>query len=162
MCIVQLAMYNKRDKKDDDDSSLGNLFSKMQKTTVLQEARIFNQSPVNPKKCALTLTKILYLLNQGELLTTQEATDAFFNMTRLFQSKDPILRRLLYLGIKELSKLAENVYVVTSSLTSDMNAKQDLCRPQALRTLCMITDATTFPVCLFIFKKKKKIINYLI
>ena len=65
-------MNNKRDKKDDDDSSLGNVFSKMQKTTVLQEARIFNQTPVNPKKCALTLTKILYLLNQGEVLTTQE------------------------------------------------------------------------------------------
>jgi len=137
-------MYSsKKDKKDDDDSSLGNVFSKMQKTTVLQEARIFNQSPVNAKKCALTLTKILYLLNQGETLTTQEATDVFFHMTRLFSSKDITLRRLLYLGIKELSKIAENVYVVTSSLTGDM--KQDLYRPQALRTLCMITDASTFP-----------------
>lgn len=138
-------MNSKREKKD-DESSADKMFAKLQKTTVLQEARIFNQTPVNASKCALTLTKILYLLNQGEVFTTQEATDAFFNMTRLFQSKDLILRRLLYLGIKELSKIAENVYVVTSSLTSDMNAKQEMTRHQALRTLCMITDATTFPV----------------
>ncbi|CAG2169094.1 unnamed protein product, partial [Oppiella nova] len=71
-------------------------------------------------------------------------TDAFFNMTKLFQSKDTTLRRLVYIGIKELSKVAENVYVVTSSLTTDMNAKDDQCRPAAMRALCQITDATTF------------------
>jgi coatomer protein complex subunit gamma len=138
-------MYAKRDKKDDEESGGGNPYLKLQKSSVLQEARVFNETPVNARKCAITLTKILNILNQGEVLSVQEATDAFFNMTKLFQCKDTILRRLLYLGIKELSSVAENVYVVTSSLTSDMNAKDDSCRPQALRTLCMITDATVFP-----------------
>lgn len=138
-------MYGKRDKKDDEESGGGNTFLKLQKSSVLQEARVFNETPVNARKCAITLTKILNLLNQGEVLSVQEATDAFFNMTKLFQCKDTILRRLLYLGIKELASVAENVYVVTSSLTSDMNAKDDTCRPQALRTLCRITDPTVFP-----------------
>lgn len=137
-------MY-KRDKKDEEES-YGNPFAKVDKTSVLQEARVFNETPVNPRKCSLILTKILYLINNGQQLSTLEATDAFFNMTKLFQSKDTTLRRLVYIGIKELSKVAENVYVVTSSLTNDMNAKDDQCRPAALRALCQITDGTTFQV----------------
>jgi hypothetical protein len=34
---------------------------------VLQEARTFNDTPVNAKKCIHILTKILYLLNQVNL-----------------------------------------------------------------------------------------------
>ncbi|KAI1283188.1 Coatomer subunit gamma-2 [Halotydeus destructor] len=135
-------MY-KKEKKDEEEAG-GNPFAKVQKTTALQEARVFNENPVNPRKCALILTKILYILNHGDQLSTQEATDCFFNMTKLFQCKDTTLRRLVYLGIKELSKVAENVYVVTSSLTQDMNSKEDQFRPAAMRALIQITDATTF------------------
>lgn len=42
----------------------GNPFQNIEKTTVLQEARTFNDTPVNPRKCTHILTKILYLLNQ--------------------------------------------------------------------------------------------------
>ena len=136
-------MHSKREKAEEDASS-GNPFAKVQKTSALQEARAFNETPVNARKCSLILTKILYLLNHGEVLSVQEATDAFFNMTKLFQSKDTTLRRLVYLGIKDLSKIAENVYVVTSSLTQDMNSRDDLCRPAAMRALIQITDGTTF------------------
>lgn len=69
-----------------------------------------------------------------------EATEAFFAMTKLFQSRDVILRRLVYLGIKELSSLAEDVIIVTSSLTKDMTGKEDLYRAAAIRALCTITD----------------------
>ncbi|XP_076248616.1 coat protein (coatomer) gamma isoform X2 [Calliopsis andreniformis] len=69
-----------------------------------------------------------------------EATEAFFAMTKLFQSRDVILRRLVYLGIKELSSLAEDVIIVTSSLTKDMTGKEDLYRAAAIRALCNITD----------------------
>ena len=78
----------------------GNPFHSTDKTSVLQEARVFNETPVNVKKSTHVLTKILYLLNQGEMLATKEATDTFFAMTKLFQSNDLILRRLVYLGIK--------------------------------------------------------------
>ena len=55
---------------------------------------------MNVKKSTHVLTKILYLLNQGETFAAKEATDVFFAMTKLFQSNDIILRRLVYLGIK--------------------------------------------------------------
>lgn len=63
-------------------------------------------------------------------------------MTKLFQSKDIILRRMVYLGIKELSQIAEDVIIVTSSLTKDMTGKEDLYRAPAIRALCSITDST--------------------
>ncbi|XP_022824092.1 coatomer subunit gamma-like [Spodoptera litura] len=135
-------MSFKRDKKEEEDSG-GNPYQNLDKTIILQEARYFNQSPVNPRKCCLILTKILYLLNQGEQkFTTQEATEAFFATTKLFQSKDVMLRRMVYLCIKELSTLAQDVIIVTSSLTKDMTGKEDLYRAAAIRALCSITDST--------------------
>ncbi|EFA09678.1 coatomer subunit gamma [Tribolium castaneum] len=131
----------KRDKKEEEDGG-GNPFQNIEKTTVLQEARVFNDTTVNPRKCTHILTKLLYLLNQGEQLGTKEATDAFFAMTKLFQSRDVILRRMVYLGIKELSSIADDVIIVTSSLTKDMTGKEDLYRAAAIRALCSITDAT--------------------
>lgn len=131
----------RRDKKEEEDTG-GNVFQNLDKTALLQEARYFNSTPVIPKKCVQILTKILYLLNQGEKLTTQEATDIFFATTKLFQSKDVVLRRLVYLCIKELSSMAQDVIIVTSSLTKDMTGKEDLYRAAAIRALCSITDST--------------------
>lgn len=131
----------KRDKKEEEDTG-GSPYATLDKTIVLQEARYFNETPVNPRKCSHILSKILYLLNQGEKFSTQEATDAFFATTKLFQSKDVMLRRMVYLCIKELSKLSQDVIIVTSSLTKDMTGKEDLYRAAAIRALCSITDST--------------------
>jgi len=130
----------KKDKKEEEDRDGGNPYSNLEKTSVLQEARLFNETPVNPRKCTAVLTKILYLLNQGEVLGTTEATECFFAITKLFQAKDTVLRRLVYLGIKELSGIAEDVIIVTSSLTKDMTGKEDCYRAAAIRALCTITD----------------------
>ncbi|KPJ18403.1 Coatomer subunit gamma [Papilio machaon] len=131
----------KRDKKEEEDSG-GNPYQNLDKTIVLQEARYFNETPVNPRKCIYILSKILYLLNQGEKFTTKEATDVFFATTKLFQSKNVMLRRMVYLCIKELSTMAQDIIIVTSSLTKDMTGKEDLYRPAAIRALCSITDST--------------------
>lgn len=131
----------KRDKKEDDNGGL-NPFSYLEKTSVLQEGRRFNETPINPRTCCHILTKILYLLNQGEHIGTTEATETFFAMTKLFQSKDVTLRRLVYLGIKEMANIAEDVIIVTSSLTKDMTGKEDQFRGPAIRALCRITDTT--------------------
>ena len=69
-----------------------------------------------------------------------EATAAFFAMTKLFQSKDVMLRRMIYLCIKEMATIANDVIIVTSSLTKDMTGKEDLYRGPAIRALCRITD----------------------
>nr|XP_033782639.1 coatomer subunit gamma-1 isoform X2 [Geotrypetes seraphini] len=71
-----------------------------------------------------------------------EATEAFFAMTKLFQSNDSTLRRMCYLTIKEMSCISEDVIIVTSSLTKDMTGKDDNYRGPAVRALCAITDST--------------------
>ncbi|XP_052869938.1 coatomer subunit gamma [Anopheles cruzii] len=131
----------KRDKKEEEEAA-SNPMQNLEKTAVLQETRMFNETPVNARKCTHILTKILYLINQGEVLGTREATECFFAMTKLFQSKDVVMRRMVYLGIKELSPIADDVIIVTSSLTKDMTGKEDLYRAPAIRALCSITDQT--------------------
>ena len=159
----------KKDKKEEEDKDGGNPFSNLEKTSVLQEARLvmclnksiiriipsntsssrlFNETPVNPRKCTAVLAKILYLINQGETLGTTEATECFFAITKLFQARDTVLRRLVYLGIKELSSIAEDVIIVTSSLTKDMTGKEDCYRAAAIRALCTITDPVMLQVSL--------------
>ena len=50
-------------------------------------------------------------------MNSTEATEVFFATTKLFQSKDVSLRRLVYLAIKEMSKIADDVIIVTSRYT---------------------------------------------
>ncbi|KAI8149508.1 adaptin N terminal region-domain-containing protein [Fennellomyces sp. T-0311] len=126
--------------KRDEDSDVGLLYH-IDKTVVLQEARAFNDSPINTRKCRVLLTKIIYLLYLGEPFNTKEATDLFFNVIKLFQSKDTSLRQMMYLVIKELSGIAEDVIMVTQSLIKDIQSKQEtIYRANAVRTLCLITD----------------------
>jgi coatomer protein complex subunit gamma len=84
-------------KKDEDSGTHGEqtlnnkdsgVFFALDKSTVLQEARAFNETPINPRKCRLILTKIAYLLYQSEHFQTKEATETFFSITKLFQSPD--------------------------------------------------------------------------
>ncbi|KAL4226660.1 Coatomer subunit gamma-1 [Mactra antiquata] len=132
----------RRDKKEEEEGG-GNPFNNLDKTTVLQEARLFNETPINPRKCGMILTKLLYMINQGDqTIGSTEATEAFFAMTKLFQSKDPTLRRLMYMGIKDMSKIANDVIIVTSSLMKDMTGRDDQFRGPAIRALCSITDTT--------------------
>jgi coatomer protein complex subunit gamma len=60
------------------------------------------------------LCKLLYLLQHGESISKTDATDTFFAITKLYQSKDTTLRRLVYLAIKELSSISNDVIIVIS------------------------------------------------
>ncbi|XP_052193053.1 coatomer subunit gamma-2 [Diospyros lotus] len=131
-------------KKDDDrdEEAEYSPFLGIEKGAVLQEARVFNDPQLDARRCSQVITKLLYLLNQGETFTKIEATEVFFAVTKLFQSKDIGLRRMVYLMIKELSPSADEVIIVTSSLMKDMNSKTDMYRANAIRVLCRITDGT--------------------
>ncbi|XP_039065757.1 coatomer subunit gamma [Hibiscus syriacus] len=131
-------------KKDDDrdDEVDYSPFMGIEKGAVLQEARVFNDPQLDPRRCSQVITKLLYLLNQGETFTKVEATEVFFAVTKLFQSKDIGLRRMVYVMIKELSPSADEVIIVTSSLMKDMTSKTDMYRANAIRVLCRITDGT--------------------
>ncbi|CAI9769885.1 unnamed protein product [Fraxinus pennsylvanica] len=131
-------------KKDDDrdDEVEYSPFMGIEKGAVLQEARLFNDPQLDARRCSQVIMKLLYLLNQGETFTKTEATEVFFAVTKLFQSRDTGLRRMVYLMIKEISPSADEVIIVTSSLMKDMNSRTDMYRANAIRVLCQITDGT--------------------
>ncbi|GJN24846.1 hypothetical protein PR202_gb12614 [Eleusine coracana subsp. coracana] len=131
-------------KKDDDldEEEYYSPFLGIEKGAVLQEARVFHDPQLDARQCCQVITKLLYLLNQGDTFTKVEATEVFFATTKLFQSKDAGLRRMVYLMIKELSPSADEVIIVTSSLMKDMNSKTDMYRANAIRVLCRIIDST--------------------
>ncbi|KAI3649958.1 hypothetical protein MP228_005590 [Amoeboaphelidium protococcarum] len=130
------------DKKH-DEQDISQTFSKIDKAAVLQEARIFYETPIKAGRCAATLSKVLYLLYQGEHLNENESTQLFFQTTRLFQSKDVLLRRLTYLIVKELALISspDTILMVTSSLNkdlSDKNASELGLKSCALRALVRV------------------------
>lgn len=130
-------------KKDDDEEEVEySPFFGIEKGAVLQEARAFHDPQLDVRRCSQVITKLLYLLNQGETFTKVEATEVFFAVTKLFQSSDAGLRRLVYLMIKEVSTSSDEVIIVTSSLMKDMNSKTDMYRANAIRVLCRIIDGT--------------------
>ncbi|KAJ3128254.1 coatomer subunit gamma [Nowakowskiella sp. JEL0407] len=129
-------------KKDEDSGDAG-IYYNLDKSVVLQETRAFNETPLNPRKCRTIITKMVYLMYQSETFQRKEATEAFFAITKLFQNQDPALRQMVYLAIKELADIADDVIMVTSSLTRDMNQKSDVIyRANAIRALTKITDSS--------------------
>jgi len=90
------------------------------------------------------ITKLLFLLVKGETFSSAEVTEVFFGVTKLFQSDDVNLRRMMYLFIKEVADTCnpDDVIIVTSSLTKDMNTGEDLYRANAMRVLAKIIDST--------------------
>jgi coatomer subunit gamma len=76
-------------QKKDDDSGITGLSSYYNnKTTIIQEARVFNESPISPRKCRALLARVVFIIYLGESFSTQEATNLFFGTTKLFQNKD--------------------------------------------------------------------------
>ncbi|KAJ4522746.1 coatomer subunit gamma [Exophiala dermatitidis] len=128
-------------KKDEDAEHAG---FKLDRTSVFQDARLFNSSPISPRKCRTLLTKIAVLLFTGEKFPTNEATTLFFGISKLFQNKDPSLRQMVYLILKELAHTAEDVIMSTSIIMKDMTVGSDIVyKANAIRALCRIIDATT-------------------
>jgi len=144
-------------KKDEDGEAA---VVKVDRTSVFQEgttitslhvkwltpnaARVFNTSPVSPRKCRILLTKIALLLFTGERFPKNEATDLFFGISKLFQNKDASLRQMVYLVLKELAGTADDVIMVTSSIMKDTAVGSDvLYRANAIRALCRIIDVRT-------------------
>ncbi|EFC37130.1 coatomer protein gamma 2-subunit [Naegleria gruberi] len=141
-------MMQERDphnKAKDEDEEVEFPFQNLEKTQVLQETRIFNESPLSPRKCVLTLLQLLYVIYQGKNLNATEATDVFMNITKLFLSPDVRLRRMLYIAVKELSRTANQTFVASNSLFKDMsqNQNEDF-KINAIRSLRTIMDENLF------------------
>lgn len=57
------------------------------------QARIFNETPINPRRCLHILTKIIYLLNQVKRHFTSVVCEYSGNLPSSFNTTSP-----LYLG----------------------------------------------------------------
>ncbi|CAK4616271.1 hypothetical protein LEN26_001696 [Aphanomyces euteiches] len=142
-------MRDIKDKfKNEDEDHAASPFQNLDKATVLHETKIFSDAQMvmkQPRKCCQLITKLLHILTQGEPFTSNEITDVFFKVTKLFQGKDANLRRMMYLFIKEVADAtpSDSVIIVTQSLSKDMNSDTDLYRANAIRVLCRIIDTST-------------------
>eukprot|EP00300_Choanocystis_sp_HF-7_P003619 c12756_g1_i2.p1 GENE.c12756_g1_i2~~c12756_g1_i2.p1 ORF type:complete len:906 (-),score=241.60 c12756_g1_i2:27-2744(-) len=130
-------MSNRKDKDDDF-----NPFSGLDKWNVLSDCRMFSDRDINVQKCCSLITKIFYLLGQGERITKDNATNVFFGATKLLQSKDPMLRRLVLLVFREMSAIVspEERIIVTATLVNGMEDKNEVYRANCIRVLSRIID----------------------
>jgi len=133
-----------RGKHDDDDVyEEESIFDNITTTSVLQDARkVFNERNLRLGDCSRVLTQILYLISQGEVYTSEESIELFFSVTKLFQSDNIHLRRMIYLVIKDLNVDKDNSLIVVSCLSKDMTNEQDLYRANSIRVLAKIIDST--------------------
>jgi len=115
-------------------------FTNIQKSAVIHESRCFNDRQISVRECRKVLSKLVYLTNQGEKFLESESTNIFFAVTKLFQSTDQNLRRIIYLFIKEMQH-EPSIYIITESLRKDMNDKIDLFRMNALRLAPVILES---------------------
>ena len=114
------------------------------KMTIYQDCmNTFNETPVNPKRCRLLISRLLRLLAQGETFPRNEATALFFSISKLFQYPNDSLRQLVYLAIKEFSGISEDVLMATSSIMKDVQNGSDLVKPNAIRSLTNVLDEST-------------------
>ncbi|CAK9002216.1 unnamed protein product [Durusdinium trenchii] len=93
------------------------LFQRCDKASVLQESRCFSDAPIDAPKCLNLLTRIIYLIQQGEKFTAQA------QCTRL--------RRMVYLVIKELEP---------SDQEAGVRGKNDCFRANSIRVLSRVLD----------------------
>jgi len=144
--LKELQQVAEKFKDEDEEDAYMSPYAHLEKSAVLQEARIFHD-PIavreNPRKCCTVIAQLLHLQNTGQFLNGNEATEVFFGVTKLFMSDDASLRRMVYLFIKEVAETCnpDDVIIVTSSLTKDMTCDVDLYRANALRVLARIIDS---------------------
>ena len=80
----------------DEDGAEVSPFANIDKSAVIQECKVFHDSNFvknHPKRCCQHITKLLYILTQGESLGAQDSMQVFFGVTKLFQSTDGNLRK---------------------------------------------------------------------
>jgi coatomer protein complex subunit gamma len=85
----------------DEDGAEVSPFANIDKSAVIQECKVFHDSNFvknHPKRCCQHITKLLYILTQGESLGAQDSMQVFFGVTKLFQSTDGNLRKSIILS----------------------------------------------------------------
>mmetsp|Transcript_33451 Transcript_33451/g.106781 ORF Transcript_33451/g.106781 Transcript_33451/m.106781 type:complete len:189 (-) Transcript_33451:3187-3753(-) len=141
--VKEIQGFKDKFKREDFDSP--SPFADLEKAAVLQECRAFSDAKVvteSPRRCSHLITKLLHIVTQGDAMSSSEVTDVFFGVTKLFQSTDASLRRMIYFFIKEVAETCnpDDIIIVTSSLTKDMNSNEDLFRANSIRVLSRMCE----------------------
>lgn len=110
------------------------------RTAALQESRLFDERHLDVPACVRVLSRLLMLINQGEELADNEVSTLFFRVSKLFQNQDNLMRRLVYLMLKELRPKDGVSFIVVSSLTQDFSRSNELFRANSLRALMHVLD----------------------
>lgn len=108
----------------------------------------FNESPVNPKKCRSLLSKLYKLIinstSSEPIFKPQEATSLFFSISKLFQHQNnDSLRQYVYLVIKELATMSDDILMATASIMKDIQSSDSIIKPNAIRSLIRVLDSST-------------------
>ncbi|KAL7715800.1 Coatomer subunit gamma [Entamoeba marina] len=113
------------------------------KGVLYQQRSVCAEKKIDLVRCRLFLTKLIAVLNRGDVFTQDEATELFFATTKLFYSQNVPLRQLLLTTLRAIIPYACDVFVVMNSLSKDSTSRYDFQRSSALRTLKLIlTDQT--------------------
>ncbi|KAH9600254.1 Coatomer [Trypanosoma melophagium] len=137
-------MDRDRYRGDEEDEEDYLPFEGIDKSTALQQCRVFNDVRLDISACVRAITQCLYLLSTGTTLTEAEATDLFFMSTKLLQSTHPKLRRLLYVLMKELSPLVEQRFIASNSLMVDIKSNNDASKCNGIRTLYKVMNSSLY------------------
>ncbi len=116
-------------------------FDDVRKEMVVQEARCFNDNNLNVRNCLGIISKLIYLINQGEKFLPSEIETLFFDSTKLLQTNDIELRRMVYFILRVLNEKQNYSFVVTSMLMNDINKNNDMYRANSFRMLGQIINS---------------------
>ncbi|KAK9907459.1 hypothetical protein WJX75_004057 [Coccomyxa subellipsoidea] len=105
----------KKDEDRDEDTEYSPFYA-IEKGAVLQEARCFNDPHIDPRRCQQVITKLLYLLTQGETLTKKEASEVFFSVTKLYQNSQLLgqIERYLKQAIVDKAAVVASAVLVSA------------------------------------------------
>ena len=115
-------------------------FHNLTKQDLILESSCFNERNFDARKCQLVLTKLIHLFNRGEKFTDDETSSLFFSITKLFQSEDKTLKRLLYLSIKYM-KDTPSLCMITNCITKDIKSNIPNIKANAIRVLPLILES---------------------
>ena len=118
-----------------DHTGLYKVHHSVDRSVATQDVRVFNEMPISSKKCIKTMAKLFYYLfgcqgpssisgmQEPAKLSTKEGIELFFTLTKVFQSKQVYLKRLVFILLKELATISSDTIIATSSLIHEFNTQ---------------------------------------
>lgn len=125
-------------------------FDEIRKDIVLLNANIFNDKSLNPTSCIDTLVDLIYILNQSnkdQKLSSKEHENLFFSVTKLFNSKNNELRRIVFLFLNHFSIDPNTGFILTGLLRDFIiQNNNEMLRINSLRLIGRVIDVNNMTI----------------